>query len=126
MTATPNVVSYWGRGIFAVAFIVAVAIIARILSAYGKRFLNHTFKSDDAIVQPVHILLNLGFYLLCIGLTKALRRLTTWAGRQSNSGTATALSCGGWRSATESRRIRLSSQLCKHLHKHSEGAITSI
>lgn len=68
MTAMPNVVSYWGRGIFAVAFIVAVAIIARILSAYGKRFFNHTFKSDDAIVQPVHILLNLGFYLLCIGL----------------------------------------------------------
>jgi hypothetical protein len=68
MTAMPNVVSYWGRGIFAVVFIIAVAIIARILSAYGRRFLNHTFKSDDAIVQPVHILLNLGFYLLCIGL----------------------------------------------------------
>jgi hypothetical protein len=68
MTAMPHVVSYWGRGIFAVAFIVAVAIIARILSAYGRRFLDHTFKSDDAIVQPVHILLNLGFYLLCIGL----------------------------------------------------------
>jgi len=68
MTAMPNIVSYWGRGIFAVLFIIAVAIIARILSAYGRRFLNHTFKSDDAIVQPVHILLNLGFYLLCIGL----------------------------------------------------------
>jgi hypothetical protein len=68
MTAMPNVVSYWGRGIFAVVFIIAVAIIARILSAYGRRFLNHTFKSDDAIVQPVHVLLNLGFYLLCIGL----------------------------------------------------------
>ena len=68
MTAMPNVVSYWGRGIFAVVFIIAVAIIARILSAYGRRFLNHTFKSDDALVQPVHILLNLGFYLLCIGL----------------------------------------------------------
>lgn len=68
MTAVPNVVSYWGRGIFAVVFIIAVAIIARILSAYGRRFLNHTFKSDGAIVQPVHILLNLGFYLLCIGL----------------------------------------------------------
>jgi hypothetical protein len=68
MTAMPNIVSYWGRGIFAALFIIAVAIIARILSAYGRRFLNHTFKSDDAIVQPVHILLNLGFYLLCIGL----------------------------------------------------------
>lgn len=68
MAAMPNVVSYWGRGIFAVVFIIAVGIIARILSAYGRRFLNHTFKSDDAIVQPVHILLNLGFYLLCIGL----------------------------------------------------------
>jgi len=68
MTAMPNVVSYWGLGIFAVVFIIAVAIIARILSTYGRRFLNHTFKSDDAIVQPVHILLNLGFYLLCIGL----------------------------------------------------------
>ncbi len=68
MTAMLDVVSYWGRGIFAVVFIIAVAIIARILSAYGRRFLNHTFKSDDAIVQPVHILLNLGFYLLCIGL----------------------------------------------------------
>lgn len=68
MTAMPNVVSYWGRGIFAVAFIIAVAVIARILSAYGRRFLNHTFKSEEAIVQPVHILLNLGFYLLCIGL----------------------------------------------------------
>lgn len=68
MTAMPNVVSYWGCGIFAVAFIIAVAIIARILSAYGRRFLSHTFKSEEAIVQPVHILLNLGFYLLCIGL----------------------------------------------------------
>ncbi|HEV2491229.1 MAG TPA: hypothetical protein VGT03_15605 [Candidatus Acidoferrales bacterium] len=68
MTAMSNLVSYWGRGIFAIVFIIAVAIIARILSAYGRRFLNHTFKSDDAIVQPVHILLNLGFYLLCIGL----------------------------------------------------------
>lgn len=68
MTNMPNVVSYWGRGIFAVVFIIAVAIIARIISAYGRRFLNHTFKSDNAIVQPVHILLNLGFYLLCIGL----------------------------------------------------------
>lgn len=68
MTAMPNAVSYWGRGIFAVLFIIAVAIIARILSASGRRFLNHTFKSDAAIVQPVHILLNLGFYLLCIGL----------------------------------------------------------
>jgi hypothetical protein len=68
MIAMPNVVSYWGRGIFAVVFIVAVAIIARILTAYGRRFLNHTFKSDNAIVQPIHILLNLGFYLLCIGL----------------------------------------------------------
>ena len=68
MTAMPDVVSYWGRGIFAIVFIIAVAIIARILSAYGRRFLDHTFKSDDAIVQPVHILLNLGFYLLCIGL----------------------------------------------------------
>jgi len=63
-----TVVSYWARGIFAVVFIIAVAIIARILSAYGRRFLNQTFKSDDAIVQPVQILLNLGFYLLCIGL----------------------------------------------------------
>lgn len=68
MTAMPNVVSDWGRGIFAVAFILAVAIIARILGAYGRRFLEHTFKSDDAIVRPVHVLLNLGFYLLCIGL----------------------------------------------------------
>jgi hypothetical protein len=68
MTVMPNVVSYWGRGVFAVVFIIAVAIIARILSAYGRRFLNQTFKSDDAIVQPVHILLNLGFYLLCTGL----------------------------------------------------------
>lgn len=68
MTNMPNVVSYWGRGIFAVVFIIAVAIIARIISAYGRRFLNHTFKSDNAIVQPVHILLNLVFYLLCIGL----------------------------------------------------------
>lgn len=68
MTAMPNVVSYWGRGIFSVAFIVAVVIIARILSTYGRRFLDHTFKSHDAIVQPVHVLLNLGFYLLCIGL----------------------------------------------------------
>ena len=68
MTNMPNVVSYWGRGIFAVVFLLAVAIIARIISAYGRRFLNHTFKSDNAIVQPVHILLNLGFYLLCIGL----------------------------------------------------------
>ena len=68
MTDMSNVVSYWGRGIFGIVFIIAVAIIARILSAYGRRFLNHTFKSDDAIVQPVHILLNLGFYLLCIGL----------------------------------------------------------
>jgi len=68
MTAMPNVVSYWERGIFAVVFIIAVTIIARILSASGRRFLNHTFKSDDAIVQPVHVLLNLGFYLLCIGL----------------------------------------------------------
>jgi hypothetical protein len=39
------------------------------VSSYGRRFLTHTFKSDEAIVQPVHILLNLGFYLLlCIGL----------------------------------------------------------
>jgi len=68
MTAMPNVVSYWERGIFGVVFIIAVTIIARILSASGRRFLNHTFKSDDAIVQPVHVLLNLGFYLLCIGL----------------------------------------------------------
>jgi hypothetical protein len=68
MTAMPNIVSYWGRGVFAVVFITAVAIIGRILSAYGRRFLNHTFRSDDAIVQPVHILLNLGFYLLCTGL----------------------------------------------------------
>lgn len=57
-----------GRGILSIVFIIAVASITRILSAYGRRFLNHTFKSDDAIVQPIHILLNLGFYLLCIGL----------------------------------------------------------
>jgi hypothetical protein len=62
------IVSYWGRGIFAVVFAIVVVIVARILSAYGRRFLNHTFKSDEGIVQPVHILLNLGFYLLCIGL----------------------------------------------------------
>ena len=68
MTAMLKVVSYWGLGIFAVAFIIAVATIARILNVYGRRFLNHTFKSDNAIVQSVHILLNLGFYLLCIGL----------------------------------------------------------
>jgi hypothetical protein len=68
MTSMPDTVSYWDRGAFAVGFIIAVAIIARILSTYGRRFLNHTFKSDDAIVQPVHILLNLGFYLLCVGL----------------------------------------------------------
>jgi hypothetical protein len=68
MTATPDVVSYYGRGIFAIGFLIAVAIIARILSSYGRRFLDYTFKSADAIVQPVHVLLNLGFYLLCIGL----------------------------------------------------------
>jgi hypothetical protein len=68
MTAMSNVVSYWGRGIFAVVFILAVAIIARILNVSGRRFLDHSFKSDGAVVQPVHILLNLGFYLLCIGL----------------------------------------------------------
>ena len=68
MTAMSNVVSYWGRGIFGVVFIVTIAVIARILSAYERRLLNHTFKSDDAIVQPVHGLLNLSFYLLCIGL----------------------------------------------------------
>lgn len=61
-------VSYWARGIFAVVFIVVTVILARILSTYGSRFLNYTFKSDEAIVQPVHVLLNLGFYLLCIGL----------------------------------------------------------
>lgn len=68
MTHVSNLVSYWGRGIFAGAFIIAVVIIARILSVYGRRFLNHTFKSDVEIVQPVQILLNLGFYLLCVGL----------------------------------------------------------
>lgn len=68
MTNMSNVISYWGRGIFAVIFIIAVVIIARIISGYGRRFLNHTFKSDESIVQPIHILLNLGFYLLCIGL----------------------------------------------------------
>jgi len=68
MTVMPNVVSYWVRGIFAVGFIIAVTIIARILSAHGRRFLNHVFKSDQAIVDSVHILLNPGFYLLCIGL----------------------------------------------------------
>ena len=62
------IVGYWGRGIFAVVFAIVVVIVARILNAYGRRFLNHTVKSDEGIVQPVHILLNLGFYLLCIGL----------------------------------------------------------
>jgi hypothetical protein len=59
---------YWAVGIFAIVFIIAVAIIARIISVSGRRFLDHTFKSDDTIVQPIHTLLNLGFYLLCIGL----------------------------------------------------------
>lgn len=60
--------SYWSRGIFAVVFVLAVVVIGRVLNAYGQRFLSQTFKSDEAIVQPIHILLNLGFYLLCVGL----------------------------------------------------------
>lgn len=62
------VVSYWSRGIFAISFVFAVVIIGRILNAYGRKFLNQTFRSDEGIVQPIHILLNLGFYLLCVGL----------------------------------------------------------
>ena len=62
------VVSYWARGIFAAVFVIVVIILARIFSTYGQRFLNRTFKGDEALVRPVHVLLNLGFYLLCIGL----------------------------------------------------------
>lgn len=62
------VVSYWARGIFAAVFVMITVVLARILSNYGRRFLEHSFRSDEAIVRPVHILLNLGFYLLAIGL----------------------------------------------------------
>jgi len=62
------IISLIGRGIFAVVFIPVVVILDRILRRYGKRFLNHTFRSNEEIVQPVHVLLNLGFYLLSAGL----------------------------------------------------------
>jgi hypothetical protein len=62
------ILSLIGRGIFTVVFVPVVVMLARILGKYGKRFLNHTFRSDEDIVQPVHVLLNLGFYLLSAGL----------------------------------------------------------
>jgi hypothetical protein len=63
-----TIVSLIGRGVFTVVFVPLVVILARILGTYGKRFLNHTFRSDENIVQPVNVLLNLGFYLLSAGL----------------------------------------------------------
>jgi hypothetical protein len=63
-----TIISLIGRGGFTVVFVPLVVILARILGKYGKRFLNHTFRSDEDIVQPVHVLLNLGFYLLSSGL----------------------------------------------------------
>jgi hypothetical protein len=63
-----TIISLIGRGIFTVVFVPLVVILARILGKYGKRFLNHTFRSNEDVVQSVHVLLNLGFYLLSAGL----------------------------------------------------------
>ncbi len=63
-----TIISLIGRGVFTVVFVPLVVILARILGKYGKRFLNHTFRSNEDVVQPVHVLLNLGFYLLSAGL----------------------------------------------------------
>ena len=63
-----TIISLIGRGIFTVVFVPLVVILARILGKYGKRFLGHTFRSNEDIVQPVHVLLNVGFYLLSAGL----------------------------------------------------------
>jgi hypothetical protein len=62
------IVSLIGRGIYTAIFVPVVVILARILGKYGKRFLNQTFNSNENIVQPIHVLLNLGFYLLSAGL----------------------------------------------------------
>ena len=60
--------AYLARAIFALLFTVTVTILWRILSLNGKRFLSHTFNSNETVVQSVHVLLGLGFWLLCTGL----------------------------------------------------------
>jgi hypothetical protein len=63
-----TIISLIGRGVFTVVFVPLVVILARILGKYGRRFLNHAFLSNEDVVQSVHVLLNLGFYLLSAGL----------------------------------------------------------
>ena len=87
--------AYLARGIFAIAFVIAVIILWRILSVNGKRFLTHTFNSNEVVVQSVHVLLMLGFWLLCIGLFLWNIGVASYTG--NNYGTAAMLEDAAFR-----------------------------
>jgi len=54
--------------VFSAGFLAFTFGVGHILRTRGRVFLDHTFGAAPAVAESVHVLLNLGFYLMCAGL----------------------------------------------------------
>ena len=54
--------------VFSLLFIVFTVVVGHLLRSRGKVFLEHVFVGDSRAVTATNFLLNIGFYLLCLGM----------------------------------------------------------
>ena len=55
-------------GAYALLFIAFTLVVGHMLRSRGRVFLEHVFAGEARVVAAVNFLLNVGFYLLCLGL----------------------------------------------------------
>ena len=54
--------------VYLVLFVAFTLIVGHLLRTRGRVFLEHVFAGDTRVVTATNFLLNIGFYLLCLGL----------------------------------------------------------
>ena len=54
--------------VYLVLFVAFTLIVGHLLRTRGRVFLEHVFAGDTRVVSATNFLLNIGFYLLCLGL----------------------------------------------------------
>ena len=54
--------------IYAGSFVIFTLVVGWALRTKGRVFVTHTFRAKPEVAKAVHFLLDLGFYLTCVGL----------------------------------------------------------
>ena len=65
MTVFPK---FGALAIFAGCFVIFTLVVGWALRTRGRVFVSHTFHAKPEVAKAVHFLLDLGFYMKCVGL----------------------------------------------------------